>query len=463
MSGISMAGMGTGLDIYGMAQQMATAQIQPKANQLTKKETAINGEIAALNELSSSLNSFYNTIGRYSDPTSFGALHVQMAEDDEKFATVSVDETALPSTYQLQVDQLATQHKVQAFTDTVADGEEPTVPAGEYTFAIDGEEMTITVEEDANSFSEVVSQVNDHPDNPGITASMMSNGNTSYLTLTSDETGAASEITMSHDDDPPVLQKAQDAEFTIDGIPMTSSDNTVDDVLPGVTISLKSVTDEPIRFEIQPDTSTMTSSVNAIVDSFNEVLKTLDSLSKSTLDETTGERYRPPLASDPMINSVRTELRAVLQTEFEEPFTSLASIGIITDRNGELEVDSEALQEALDEDPNAVNDMFMDVIDGWEDVVTKYIGRPEEEEDDEDGSGTVQASSPSTSSDKYIPADGLIDARVENLERDLRAVDDEWSRLETRYESVYQRYLNEYIAMDMAVAQMNMSLGGLLI
>lgn len=461
MSGISMAGMGTGLDIHGMAQQLATVQTQPRVNQLGRKEMNIDAEIAALNELTSSLNSLYNTLNRYSDVTRFGSVSVQMSEDNEKFAGISVSEDAMPNTYQLQVGELAQQHKLQLFAVDAEDAEIPPGMAGEYVLDIGGEAITIDIEAGDN-IADVAAQINDHSDNPGMTASILSDGSTSYLTLTSDETGEENAISVSGGGGYPIktveLQKAQDAELYIDGIKMTSSGNKIEDAIPGVTIDLKEISDgEAFSFDIRSDVSTMTSSARSIVDAYNEVLDTLDSLGSRSMDDN-GNVTSGPLAGDSMINGIRNELRSVLQMQFDGDYSNLASIGVVTNRNGDLEVDSTVLREALEEDPQAVTDMFLEVAEGWQDVATKYIGRPEaddEEEEDEDGN---PIDPPDSSDDKYIPKDGLIDARIETLDRDKRRVEDEWAVLETRYESIHQRYLDQFIAMDLAVSKMQQSM-----
>lgn len=131
----------------------------------------------------------------------------------------------------------------------------------------------------------------------------------------------------------------------------------------------------------------------------------------------------------------------------------MASIGVMTDRDGNLEVDTELLDAALEEDHKVVTAMFDEVANGWMDVATKYIGRPEEEEE-EDGEGDDFPDYTPPADDKYIPKDGLISARVDNLERDLVGAEDDWAVLETRYENIFQRYLNEFIAMELAVSQM---------
>lgn len=259
------------MDIYGLANQLATAQVQPKATQLNKQETSINAEIAALDELSSSLNSFYNSLNKYTDPSVFGSVRVQMQDDDECMVGISVGPDAMPNTYELQVTELAARHKIEVFNvsgvENEANGVEagaiPADFAGDYTFDIDGESITI-----------------DEGDLIGDVASVINDGTTSYLTLTSDATGFDNQITMTSDSaaEPKELQNAKDAVFNIDGITMISDDNEIEDVISGVTFNLKNTTEDPIRFEIQPDYSAMSSSVEAIVESYNDVLVVLDGL-----------------------------------------------------------------------------------------------------------------------------------------------------------------------------------------
>ena len=90
----------------------------------------------------------------------------------------------------------------------------------------------------------------------------------------------------------------------------------------------------------------------------------------------------------------------------------------MTDANGKLEVDDDVLQEALEEDPDAVSDMFVDdggVIDGFQDVAAKYVGRPEGETDEE-GNKTDPNDD---ANGGYVSEDGLIDERVDGLREDL--------------------------------------------
>ncbi|OED41061.1 hypothetical protein ACH42_14995 [Endozoicomonas sp. (ex Bugula neritina AB1)] len=468
-SSISMAGMGTGLDVYGMAESMAVAETSAKTNQLTEKETEIDEELAALQTLDSALNGFYNTLNKYSDPSVFGSVTVNMNGSASDYASVEVDDDAVPNTYKMEIEQLATQHKVQAMStvDPADPDGEPLpaeVPVGEYTLGVGDEQFTFEIEAGKNSFTEVADQINEDSNNPGITASVMNDGTNSYLTLTANESGVDNRIELSKTGgvvpELKLLQEPQDAKYTIDGVALTSPDNTIDDVIAGVTIELDQVTTDPddggpFTFEVEPDTAMMEESINAIVDSFNGVMKTIDDLTETTFDEG-GEPVRQPLAGDSMLYSIEQELKDVLYSSFDDTYSSLAAIGIMSDANGELEVDDDILQEALEEDPDAVSDMFVDpggIIDGMQEVSAKYVGRAEEMTDEEGN-----AIDPEEDNDgSYVSSTGLIDDRVDNLNQEKDDVEDGWLDLEARYDSIYQRYLNEYIAMDIAVAEMNSS------
>ena len=81
--------------------------------------------------------------------------------------------------------------------------------------------------------------------------------------------------------------------ITIDGVTLTSPDNSIDDVIEGVTIDLKEVTTDPddggpITINIEPDTAKMEESINAIIDAFNGVVSTIDDLNETTFDNEEG-------------------------------------------------------------------------------------------------------------------------------------------------------------------------------
>lgn len=97
---------------------------------------------------------------------------------------------------------------------------------------------------------------------------------------------------------------ATDAEFKIDGVAFTRDSNVVADVIPGLTLDLKSVTTNPISVSIYKDRASPADRIDAFAKAYNELLTTYKQLTKSSVDQ--GERGA--LNSD---SSVLTAMRQI--------------------------------------------------------------------------------------------------------------------------------------------------------
>ncbi len=469
---ISMPGMGTGLDIQGMAKQMAQAQLTAKSQQVTKKETDINGEIAALEELESALGTFYKSLDSLSDPETFGTLKVGMSEDDEEFFTARVDEKAVASSYQIAVEQLASKDKWNMMS-AASSKEEIFSGPGTQEISIEmanGDAFKVTLEA-GETLNSLMDKINDSPDNTGVDASVISGSGGAQLTLTSNETGTENAITKIHLGDGTKLEtedrdgdgkpdahivEATNARFYVDGIEVESQSNKVEDAITGVTLNLNKVTKagEPINLDLSTDTDKMEESVEALVESYNTLKDVIGKLSKSKPAEAGQTANRPPLASDPLITSLTSQLRGAFTTPVEASnYELLASIGVITKQNGDLEIDSKMLDGALEENPAEVVDLFIGdgaVLKSLMETAEIYIGTQESSNDKDSDADTFK-----------VKKDGVIKERLDGLKDDQRDIEDDWSEIDKRAEDLYQRYFNELNAMDLAVQQMNASMQNL--
>ncbi len=431
---ISMPGMGSGLDINLMVQTMVQAEMTPSINQLNKSEANINAELAALQQLEEALTTFNDTLDKLSDPDEFGSLKVSMDEDAEKLFGITVDADARPNSYQVEVKKLAEKHKVSVFSGD-------TVPAGTYEITVDGKTLKLDVKEGENDLKSVMDAINKSEDNPGVTASIVDG---KQLVLTSNETGAANKISITDSSGASMvkdtLKEAQDAELVVDGITVTSATNKVENAINGVTIDLKkAAAGETFRVDVEPDTGAMTDSVNTLIDSYNTLFSTIKGLTRAPVGQP-----RPALASDSMTQSLLSQLRSALSTPVAgSSFNTLAELGIVTTMNGDLEVDDDRLKEALEANPMAVADVFTGsegVIANLQSVVEQYIGG-------EDDKGTSK--------------DGLLETRIEGLNDELSDIGDEWKVLDQRAENLTERYTAQFVAMDLAIQQMNATMSSL--
>jgi flagellar hook-associated protein 2 len=168
----------------------------------------------------------------------------------------------------------------------------------------------------------------------------------------------------------PVVQQAQDARISIgssDGggspITVTSSNNTVENVIPGVTLTLKRESDAEtpdITIRTEFDTVAVRSMIDDLISQYNEVNSRIDDYLKyDTETEEAGI-----LIGDTTLLSVQHRLKALTTTVVEgidSGFRTVTDIGIRTSTLGQLNVvDSSALTKALEENLSDVIKLFAD-------------------------------------------------------------------------------------------------------
>ena len=447
MSSLSISGMGTGLDIQALAQSMAEADLEAKSNQITRDETEISSETAVFSALEGALKTFHGVLDDLSDPETFGTLDVNMSSDDEDFVEVSIDENAKANSYQISVEQLATRDKWQAMSaesskvsifDPVDENETKEIVIRTADME-DGESFSITLEK-GDTLEDVMAKINDSDENPGINASLVSGSDGASLTLTSERSGTENAITSimvgTEDvtaDETKNLSKAADAIFYVDGLKVTSQSNSVNDAIPGLSLTLKKVTetDEPVNVSLDTDTDKMKKSVEKLVDSYNDLKKVIDAQSESEPAEQGEDYKRAPLAGDSLISSLNSQLRSAFRSTVDSSvFKNLASIGTATKQNGELEVDSKKLDAALKKDPAEVVDLFVGkdaALTKLKDTVETHIGTQSSDSDEE---------SDDESSSYEAKKDGLIKTRLDALKEDQKDIEKQWDETDRRAESL---------------------------
>ncbi len=161
-----------------------------------------------------------------------------------------------------------------------------------------------------------------------------------------------------------VLVAAQNAEFTLDGVAVTRSSNTVTDVIPGVTLTLLKAdvgTPPTTTLSFTRDTDAIKASVKSFMTAVNGVLDFVRT--NSAFDK---ESFAAgPLFSDPLASQAVSAL--VSQMLADVPggaLTNLTQVGFGLDETGNVKLDEAALDRALAENPEAVRRLFAAVGSG---------------------------------------------------------------------------------------------------
>ncbi len=392
MPTISSPGLGSGLDVQNIVSQLVAAEGQPANLRLSRKEAQYQAELSALGTFKSALSSFQGTLSSLTAAASFRPRTASSSDTD--ILTVSAGGKAAEASYAVSVEQLAQAHKLAsaAFSDTTSsatggNGGTLTFRFGTFsggTFTVNPERATATVTISAADSS--LQGIRDAVNNAdiGVTATIINDGTGNRLVFVSNYSGAANslEITVTDDDgndtdnaglsqfayDPAAAAgsgknltetvAAQDARVIIDGLTVTSSSNTLDQAIEDVTFNL--VKESPgtnVTVTVSQNTSSVVSAVEGFVNGYNDFIQTVNDLTR--YDPETGESGT--LIGDSLVRSIRSQVQRIMVQQvsgLSGKYRSLADLGIKTQSDGTLSMDSGKLSSALDEDPDAVARVF---------------------------------------------------------------------------------------------------------
>ncbi len=158
------------------------------------------------------------------------------------------------------------------------------------------------------------------------------------------------------------VTSAQDARFNLDGLDLTRSSNTVGDVIPGATIKLLSgtaATPGTTELNITQNTDSIAAAVNTFATAYNAITDFVTSQNQFTPPTDTSAGVAgasPALFGDSTLNQIQDQLSRALTAVSGS--TTLQSIGVTLDDKGDLQVDSNALTQALQTDPANVASLF---------------------------------------------------------------------------------------------------------
>jgi len=156
-----------------------------------------------------------------------------------------------------------------------------------------------------------------------------------------------------------VITAGQDAQIELDGSFITSSSNTVTDVVPGLTLNLSAAdSSSTATVTVARDTDAAIAAVKKLVDAYN----TLTDFVNTQLTPPADGATAAPLYGDSVLRGMRTTLRSALAGTLDTSVTGglarLGDIGIEIDRTGHYTLDSSDLRTALLNGAEGVRRLF---------------------------------------------------------------------------------------------------------
>ena len=377
MANISSLGLGSGVLNSDLVDQLVQAERAPTENRLTQKTEQTQALLSAYGKLRSAVTELRLPMRQLSAPDNLKAFS---ANSSNEGIGVSVDSTkASRGTYSVEVTSLAGAQAL-ASRDVFADRDATSVGQGTLTLNVGDKTTNLAIDSSNDTLQGLANAINDS--DAGVSAGVIDTGNGFQLVLSADETGTANAVSISvsgdtggTDTDNQGLSRfafntgmdtdaglqetiaASDAVMKINGVEVTRSTNSFENVIDGLTFDITETGSSTIK--VQQDLGAVADRVQGFVDKFNSLQSTIDSLAGFNAEAGVGSL----LTGDSTVRSIQNQLRQVLTRVVpgleNSSVRSLADVGITTNfETGGLEFDRARFEEQLKNNPDDVTALF---------------------------------------------------------------------------------------------------------
>ncbi|MHA7924144.1 MAG: flagellar filament capping protein FliD [Marinobacter sp.] len=377
MASISSLGIGSGVLTSDLVDQLVQSERAPTENRLNRKTEQTQALISAYGKLRSAVTELRLPMRQLSAPDNLKAFSANSSNGD---ISVSVDSSkANRGTYSIEVTSLASAQAL-ASRDVFSDRDSTSVGQGTLTLNVGDKETNITIDSGNDTLQGLANAINDS--NAGVSAGVIDTGSGFQLVLSADETGTANAVSISvagdsggSDSDNQGLSRfafnagmdadsglqqtiaAADAVMKINGVEVTRSTNSFENVIDGLTFDITATGTSTIK--VAQDFGAVADRVQSFVDKFNGLQSTIKSLAGFNSEAGQGSL----LTGDSTIRGIQSQLRQVLTRVVpgleNASVRSLADVGITTNfETGGLEFDRAKFEEQLKNNPDDVTALF---------------------------------------------------------------------------------------------------------
>jgi len=449
MASIQSLGAGSGLFTNDLVNQLVQAERAPAETRLNRREAETQAQISAFGKIRGALEALKSPMEALSQSDSMKAYTA--SSSNEGVVGVTLDSAkANRGNYSVDVQQLA---RAQSLASTEqADRDTTAMGTGTLTLNVGGSSTDITIDSSNNTLQGIADAINDA--NAGVSAGIVDTGSGYRLVMSSDESGTANEISVSVADDDgnntdtgglsrfafdgttsnmEETVAAKDAILDINGITVTRSSNTIENVVDGVTFNVSSTGTSTVK--VDQDPGAVADKVQAFVDKFNALQDQI----KKVAGYNSSSEEGGVLTGDATVRSIQSDLRQQLTNIpaglESSPIRMLADVGITTDpSSGKLEFDESVFKEKLQENPEEMTTLFSDTEQG-------------------DGIATQMVAS----AERYLGSDGLLANRTDGLNDTLEDIEDQRFDLNDRIASYEERLISQFSAADQLISQIQSS------
>jgi flagellar hook-associated protein 2 len=363
---LQVTGLSSGLNTNAIVQALMQAD-QQRVTNLTNEQSGLNAKNAQLTSIQTALQTVAADADALGSVSLFAPAQTVSSTNPTLVGATAINGTgAVQGGYQVGVSQLATsaQRTFTFASPTAAD-----------TVTIDGQQISLAANAQIQDFVNAVnanSNLDVYATATGPSTVVLSERATGQQTGTyiqvSDTQSALTEQTS-------LAQAGQNAQYTINGVAATSTSNTVNNAIPGVSLSLNGLTTGggTVTVNISPpavSTQNVQNAVQQFIKDYNAAISQIQAQlaqAPSKTDPTQGTLY-----GDAELNDLLANMRTAMYTPgsgLPSNMSSPLNIGVSTGAStgqgpsqttlsGDLTLNTSTLTAALQNDPSGVQQML---------------------------------------------------------------------------------------------------------
>jgi flagellar hook-associated protein 2 len=433
MSGIGSGGIGSGLDVASIVQQLVASDRAPSDARFDRTARQLQAQISAIGTLRGAFSALRTAVNALSGKDAAQARSVAVPEGANFSASASAG--AAVSHYQIEVLALASAHKLASAAFARSDS-----PVGTGTLTLTSGGTTLSVDIDAtnNSLAGIRDAINAKAGGKTVAASIVTGNDGAHLVLTALDTGSAHalRLTASGGDgglsaltyNPPAastmtqLGAAADARVKVDGFERSSASNALADLISGVTLTLTKAEPGTVReLGVTSDPAALRNAAKNFVNAYNASIASI----ATTTAYNASTKVAAALNGDSLVRGASRELRDAVSAEVGD----LKALGITIGKDGTLKLDDAGFDAAMAKDPAPATRLF--------------------------AAGTASlAGRLDATLDRLLDDDGLLDSRSDGLDLRTRALDKQRAALDFRMTQAEARYRAQFTALDSLVTKL---------
>ena len=149
---------------------------------------------------------------------------------------------------------------------------------------------------------------------------------------------------------------SSDATLTVDGVNVSRSTNTIDDLYDGFTLSLSSTTTNSFRISSSLDKSSSLTTLKEFIETINSTRQKINELTSNEINEEKG-----PLHNNVTVSTIQNRINKILSEPiigFDTSNKYLAQLGVSTNRDGTLSLNEQTFNSKFEENRSVFNAIF---------------------------------------------------------------------------------------------------------